>query len=60
MRIELKDTPEMAADAIVFLTQVRREWLAGRYLSCTWDMMEFLAREKEIVEGGKLKMRMVL
>ncbi|KAF4629110.1 hypothetical protein G7Y89_g9038 [Cudoniella acicularis] len=56
----LKDTPEMAADTIVFLTQERREWLAGRYLSCTWDVPELLARETEIVEGDKLKMRMVL
>jgi hypothetical protein len=60
MRVDLTDTPEMAADTIVFLTQERREWLAGRYLSCTWDVTELLAREKEIIEGDKLKMRMVL
>ncbi|TVY87042.1 Short chain dehydrogenase [Lachnellula willkommii] len=56
----LKDTPEMAADTLVYLTQGRREWLAGRYLSCTWDLPELLAREDEIVGGDKLKMRMVL
>ena len=53
------DTVELAADSMVFLTQVRREWLAGRYVSCPWDMPEFLSREKEVVEGDKLKMRMV-
>lgn len=50
----------MAADTLVYLTQERREWLAGRYLSCTWDVPELLAREDEIVGGDKLKMRMVL
>lgn len=56
----LSDTPELAADTIVFLTQERRDWLAGRYISCTWDMPEFLAMKAEIVEHDKLKMRMVV
>ncbi|PQE17446.1 short chain dehydrogenase reductase family protein [Rutstroemia sp. NJR-2017a WRK4] len=55
----LVDSVELAADAMVFLTNEKREWLAGRYISCTWDMPEFISREKEIVEGDKLKMRMV-
>lgn len=50
----------MAADTIVFLTQEKREWLAGRYISCTWDMPQFLAKEAEIVEGDKLKVRLVV
>jgi NAD(P)-dependent dehydrogenase (short-subunit alcohol dehydrogenase family) len=56
----LLDKPEVAADTIVFLTQKRREWLAGRYIDCTWDMEEFLAKEKEIVDGDKLKMRLIV
>ncbi|KAI9833899.1 MAG: hypothetical protein M1819_003408 [Sarea resinae] len=56
----LIDTPELAADTIVFLTAGRRTWLAGRYVSCTWDMPELLSREQEIVEGDKLKVKMVL
>ncbi|KAI9843946.1 MAG: hypothetical protein M1837_005987 [Sclerophora amabilis] len=56
----LTDTPELAADAMVFLTQQRRTWLAGRYISVTWDLPELISREKEIVEADKLKMRMVL
>ncbi|KAI9815996.1 MAG: hypothetical protein M1827_001988 [Pycnora praestabilis] len=56
----LTDTPEVAGDTIVFLTQEKREWLAGRYVSCTWDMPEFLAMKDEIVKGDKLKMRMVV
>ncbi|KUJ09627.1 NAD(P)-binding protein [Mollisia scopiformis] len=54
------DTPEIAADAMVFLTSKKRDWLAGRYVDCCWDMEEFLSKEKEVVEGDKLKMRMVL
>lgn len=56
----LIDTPELMADTVVFLTQKRREWLRGRYISTTWDMQEFLAMEDDIVKGDKLKMRMVV
>lgn len=59
MHSVLTDTTEIASDTMCFLTAQRREWLAGRYVDCTWDMEEFLAKEKEIVEGDKLKMRMV-
>jgi hypothetical protein len=56
----LIDTPELAADAMVYLTQEKRTWLAGRYLSCNWDMPEFFSKKEEIIQGDKLKMRMVL
>jgi hypothetical protein len=56
----LIDTPELAADVMVFLTQEKRTWLAGRYISCNWDMPQFLSKEDEIVQGGKLKMRMIV
>jgi hypothetical protein len=55
----LTDKPEVAADTIVFLTQEKRDWLAGRYIACPWDMPELLSREEEIVKGDKLKMRTV-
>lgn len=55
-----KDTPEIASDTIVWLMQERRVWLAGRYIACTWDMEELMSREKEIVDGGKLRVRMIL
>jgi hypothetical protein len=54
----LVDSPEMASDAICWLTGERREWLAGRYVSCNWDVEELVGRKREIVEGDKLKMRM--
>lgn len=59
-RIGLTDKPELAGDTIVFLAHKRREWLAGCYISCKWDMPEFLERETEIVEGDKLKVRLVV
>ncbi|TVY89807.1 Short chain dehydrogenase [Lachnellula willkommii] len=52
------DKAELAGDTISFLTAARREWLAGRYISVNWDMLEFLGKEDEIVKGDKLKMRM--
>ncbi|KIX05598.1 uncharacterized protein Z518_06470 [Rhinocladiella mackenziei CBS 650.93] len=54
------DTPELAGDTIAFLTQKRRQWLTGRYISCTWDMEELLGREDEIQQGDKLKVRLNL
>ncbi|KAM0470078.1 hypothetical protein ACHAPX_010103 [Trichoderma viride] len=56
----LGDKPELTGDTVAFLTQERREWLAGRYLSCNWDMEEFLGREEEIVKGDKLKLRLAI
>jgi hypothetical protein len=56
----LIDKPELAGDALCFLTSERRDWLAGRYISCNWDMPEFLSQEEEIVQGDKLKMRIVI
>ena len=52
------DTPELAGDSIVYLTSKRREWLAGRYVSCAWDMPELMGREHEIVERNLLKLQM--
>ena len=56
----LTETPKLAADVIVYLTEKKRDWLAGRYLSATWDVEELLAKEKEVVDGGKLKVRMIV
>jgi len=56
----LIDTPELAADTIVWLTQEKRGWLGGRYISANWDMDELMSRKDEIVEGNKLKVRLAL
>jgi len=57
VRNMLPHKPEMAGDTIVWLSAERREWLAGRYVSCPWDMEELMARKEEIMEDDKLKMR---
>lgn len=55
-----KDTPELAADTVTFLTKEKREWLAGKYLNCTWDIDEFLAKREEIEGSDLLKVRMAV
>ncbi|KAH6656108.1 hypothetical protein BKA67DRAFT_255623 [Truncatella angustata] len=55
----LTDSPELAASTAAWLSSERRDWLSGRYLSATWDMEEVLSRQDEIVQGDKLKVRLV-
>ena len=57
---KLTDTAELAADTIVFLVAERREWLRGRFVSCTWDMVELSEREEEIVREDKLKIKLAM
>jgi NAD(P)-dependent dehydrogenase (short-subunit alcohol dehydrogenase family) len=56
----LKDSPELAAETVAWLSSERREWLSGRYLSATWDMEELVNRKEEIVDGEKLRVRLVV
>lgn len=56
----LTDTPELAGDTIVYLTQKKQDWLAGRYISCNWDMPEFFEKKNDIVERDILKFRLAL
>lgn len=52
---------ELAADAVVCLTKEEHEWLAGRYVSCTWDMKELMmAKKDEVIKDDKLKLGLVL
>ncbi|KAH6620582.1 hypothetical protein C7974DRAFT_316518 [Boeremia exigua] len=53
------DRPDVAGDTIAWLAAEPREWLAGRYVSCPWDMEELVEKKDEIVEKDLLKMRMV-
>ncbi|KAK4464468.1 putative 2-(R)-hydroxypropyl-CoM dehydrogenase [Cladorrhinum samala] len=49
------ETPELSGDSIAYLVSQKREWLGGRYINCTWDLPELLAKKNEIVAGDKLK-----
>lgn len=55
MRAKLPHKPDIAGDTITWLGAERKEWLAGRYISCPWDMEELVSRKDEIVQGDKLK-----
>lgn len=59
VRDKLPHQPDLAGDTIVWLAAERREWLAGRYVSCPWDMGELMEKKDEIVANDKLKMRLV-
>lgn len=54
------DSQDLCGSFLVWLVKERRQWLSGRYVDSTWDVEELVAREKEIVEGDKLKMRLVV
>lgn len=54
------EEPELAADTIVFLTSRKRNWLAGRYIDCTWDMPELMGMKDEIIREDKLKIKLVV
>ncbi|KAL1963863.1 hypothetical protein VTN77DRAFT_7795 [Rasamsonia byssochlamydoides] len=56
----LVDKPQLAGDSIAWLTQDRKEWLGGRYISVNWDLPELVAKRDEIVNDDKLKMRIVI
>ena len=45
---------------MTWLTNEKRPWLSGRYLSVNWDVDELQTKKDEIVKGDKLKMRMVV
>jgi hypothetical protein len=54
------ETPKLAADTVVYLTEKRIDWLAARYISATWDVEELLSKKEEIVSGDKLKVKLVV
>jgi NAD(P)-dependent dehydrogenase (short-subunit alcohol dehydrogenase family) len=58
--IVFTETAELSADTIVYLVREKRDWLAGRYVNCTWDMPDLMAQKDEIVKGDKLKVRLVI
>jgi NAD(P)-dependent dehydrogenase (short-subunit alcohol dehydrogenase family) len=60
MHAMLDDTVELAGDTINWLTNERREWLNGRYISCNWDVDELVEKKESIVKGDLLKVRMAV
>lgn len=55
-----RDDASLCGAFLIWLVKERRDWLNGRYISANWDVGELEALKDEIVEGDKLKMRMVV
>lgn len=62
VRDALPDRADLAGDSIVWLGGERREWLAGRYVSCQWDVEELIRKREEVGDklGEWLRVRLVV
>ncbi|KAL9080723.1 MAG: hypothetical protein Q9159_007539 [Coniocarpon cinnabarinum] len=60
MRAFSKDSPSLCGAFLIWLVKGKKEWLNGRYLDATWDVEELEKKKDEIVQGDKLKMRLVV
>ncbi|KAJ4993587.1 short chain dehydrogenase reductase [Stagonosporopsis vannaccii] len=60
LRPYLNDTPELCGGFAVWITAEPRKWLGGRYVAAPWDVDALLERRDEIVEGDKLKVKLVV
>ncbi|KAI9660433.1 MAG: hypothetical protein M1821_009783 [Bathelium mastoideum] len=56
----LTDQAELPGETVPWLTHEKRDWLAGRYISATWDMSDLERRKDEIIKGDLLKVRMAV
>ncbi|RYP79189.1 hypothetical protein DL771_000167 [Monosporascus sp. 5C6A] len=56
----LTDTPELAADTLVWLSRERRDWLSGRFATVNWDMEELSQKKQDILQRNLLKFRVVI
>ena len=56
----LVDTPQLSGGMCVYLTSNRADFLQGRYISSTWDVIELEARKQEILEKDLFKMQLAL
>ncbi|KAK3322896.1 hypothetical protein B0H66DRAFT_216782 [Apodospora peruviana] len=55
----LTDTAELAADTLVWLSNERRDWLSGRFMTVNWDMGELEQKKQDIVERNLFKFRVL-
>ncbi|KAK7755748.1 hypothetical protein SLS62_002361 [Diatrype stigma] len=54
------DAPDLCGAMYLWLARERPDWLSGRYLSAEWDIDELKRKREEIVQGDKLKFKMVV
>ncbi|KAH7018042.1 putative oxidoreductase [Microdochium trichocladiopsis] len=55
----LVDEVELPAHWMTWFARERREWLQARFVAVNWDVKELESKKDEIVNGNKLKFRMV-
>ncbi|RGP75363.1 hypothetical protein FLONG3_5753 [Fusarium longipes] len=56
----LTDTPELAANTILWLCHKQRDWISGRFVSANWDMEELDKKKEDIVHRNLLKFRVMI
>ncbi len=56
----LSDTPELAADTLVWISRERRDWLSGRFATVGWDMEQLEQKKQDIIERNLFKFRVVV
>lgn len=56
----LTDEIALCGGWLTWLTQQRRDWLSGRYLSVTWDVSELEQMQDDITKEDKLKFKMAV
>lgn len=59
-KVVLTDEPELCGGFVVWLSSKDRTWLNGRYVSATWDVDTLESKRKDIEEGDKLKLKLVV
>ncbi|KAJ5266738.1 hypothetical protein N7478_009546 [Penicillium angulare] len=59
-QVVLSDTPELAADTLVWLARERRDWLAGRFASVSWDMEELEQKKQDVLQRNLFKFRALI
>lgn len=42
----------------MYLVNEKRDWLAGRYIDCCWDMPQIMRMKDEVVKGDKFKVKL--
>lgn len=56
----LTDTPELAADTLVWLSYQRRDWLSGRFVTVSWDMEELEQKKQDVLQRNLFKFRVTI
>ncbi len=54
------DDLDLCGSVCLWLVEKRPEWLSGRYISSEWDLETLEGKREEILQGDKLKARMVV